>query len=366
MQGKMFCYRIAGVTLRSCYEIPSFAPFVCGAENADVTLEGTEELPEPGTDRFSGPFAHRRISDGWFFHMPGNERRGLFACDDYTVLRLLGMRGNVVSGAAEQFVRIALECALARKGYVTLHSSAIGIDGEAYAFSGPSGIGKSTRADAWMDAFKAERISGDRPLIRVSPPEAYGVPWDGKERCFRNVRFPLKAIFDVRRSDSVYIREMSFSQRRKLLLRQCFLPMWDTETAAAQMLNIKRLAAGARILRVFCGKTEEDAGLLREAFRRGLILKEEPDMKAKPGFVLRNVMDEHILMPTGDNIGAFNGAVLLNSVAALVWEKLQTPVSRDDLLRAVLDRFDVEEAVAAADLDGLLCDMKEKGMIEDD
>ena len=89
-------------------------------------------------------------------------------------------------------------------------------------------------------------------------------------------------------------------------------------------------------------------------------------MKAKPGFVLRNVMDEHILMPTGDNMGAFNGVVLLNKVAALVWEKLQTPVSRDDLLRAVLERFNVEEAVASADLDRLLCDMKEKGIIEED
>lgn len=362
----MFCYRIAGITLQSYYEVPSFAAFVCGADKADVTLEGTEEMPGPGKDRFTGPFAHRRITDGWFFHMPGNERQGLFASGDYTRLRLLGMQGSVVSGAAEQFVRIALECALVRRGYVTLHSSAIVIDGEAYAFTGPSGIGKSTRANAWIDALEAERISGDRPLIRVSPPEVCGVPWDGKEQCFRNVRFPLKAIFDVRRSDSVYIRSMSFPQRRKLLLHQCFLPMWDTETAAAQMANIMRLSAGARILRIFCGKTEEDARMLREAFRKGQILKEEPDMKAKPGFVLRNVMDEHILMPTGDNIGVFSGAVLLNKVAAMVWEKLQTPVSRDDLLRAVLERFDVEEAVASADLDRLLRDMKEKGMIEDD
>ena len=108
-----------------------------------------------------------------------------------------------------------------------------------------------------------------------------------------------------------------------MLLRQCFLPMWDTETAAVQMANISALAAGAEILRIFCGKTDEDARRLREAFRNGRILKGEPDMKAKPGFVLRNVMDEYILMPTGDNVGVFNGAVLFNKVAAVVWEKLQ-------------------------------------------
>ena len=89
-------------------------------------------------------------------------------------------------------------------------------------------------------------------------------------------------------------------------------------------------------------------------------------MKAKPGFVLRNVVDEFILMPTGDNIGKFNGTVLLNEVSAFVWEKLQNPMSREDLLRAVLDEFEVEKAVASADLDALLATLKEYGVIEDE
>ena len=95
-------------------------------------------------------------------------------------------------------------------------------------------------------------------------------------------------------------------------------------------------------------------------------LEEEKDMKANPGFILRNVVDEHILMPTGDNIGKFNGTVLLNEVSAFVWEKLQNPVSKDDLLRAVLDEFEVEKAVASADLDALLATFNEYGIIENE
>ena len=41
-------------------------------------------------------------------------------------------------------------------------------------------------------------------------------------------------------------------------------------------------------------------------------------MKARSGFVLRNVVGEHILMPTGDNMSVFQGAVVFNDVAALV------------------------------------------------
>lgn len=89
-------------------------------------------------------------------------------------------------------------------------------------------------------------------------------------------------------------------------------------------------------------------------------------MKARDGFVLRNVVDEYILMPTGDNIGQFNGTVLLNSVSAFIWEKLQAPVSRDELLQAVLDEFEVDKATASADLDILLKTLRGYGIIEDD
>lgn len=89
-------------------------------------------------------------------------------------------------------------------------------------------------------------------------------------------------------------------------------------------------------------------------------------MKAKPGFVLRNVVDEYILMPTGENIGKFNGTVLLNAVSAFVWEKLQNPMSRDDLLKAILNEFEVDKATASADLDSLLQTLNDYGVIEDD
>ena len=88
-------------------------------------------------------------------------------------------------------------------------------------------------------------------------------------------------------------------------------------------------------------------------------------MKAKSGFVLRNVVDEYILMPTGDNIGQFNGSVLLNEVSAFIWEKLQNPTSKEELLKAILDEFEVDRATASADLDALLETLRGYGVIEE-
>ena len=365
----MYYYRIAGLTLKTVCRLASFGAFECDpsdADEADVILEETDELPPPGKDQYSGTIVHRTVPDGWFIYSNQDETTGLYVNAEYTRLRFLNINGIMIAGNKEWFVRIALECRLARLGYVSLHAAAVEIQGKAYAFTGPSGIGKSTRANAWIEAFDAQLINGDRPLIDIRKPELFGVPWDGKERCYRNVNYPLEAICEVRRSGSVYLREMNFEQRRKLLLRQCFIPMWDTETAAIQMANIVRLAMNAKMIRVFGGPTKEDARALYSALQDRIMQKEEQDMKAKSGFVLRNVVDEYLLMPTGENIGKFNGTVLLNEVSAFVWEKLQNPLSKEDLLKAILDEFEVDRATALSDLDALLKTLRDYGVIEDD
>ena len=365
----MYYYRIADLTMKSDLKLISYKAFACEPARADVTVTATDELPPSGQEQRSGAIIHRKLANGWFFHPLSTDQRGLYISEDYSQLRRLGTESPKIMGIVDEtewYIRIAMECLLARRGYVSLHAAAVEVEEEAFAFSGPSGIGKSTRARAWAEALNAVLINGDRPLIDTREIEIYGVPWDGKEQCFRNVHHPLKAICEVRRSDSVYVREMNFSQRRKLLLQQCFMPMWDTETVFIQMTNISRLAARAEMVRIFSGPSAEDAKALYSALKNQNILKEEKDMKAKKGFILRNVVDEHILMPTGEMIGAFNGTVLLNDVSAFVWEKLQTPISRDDLLKAILDEFEVEKAVAASDLDALLETLKGYNVIEDD
>lgn len=140
--------------------------------------------------------------------------------------------------------------------------------------------------------------------------------------------------------------------------------MWDPETAAAQMKNLFRLADSGRVLRVFGPPSAENARRLQAALEAGLEEKEEQDLKAKPGFVLRRVAEEYMLMPTGENIAAFQGAVLLNSVSAFVLEQLQFPLSREELLCAVLAEFDTDRETAERDLDALIEKLKKMDVLE--
>lgn len=88
-------------------------------------------------------------------------------------------------------------------------------------------------------------------------------------------------------------------------------------------------------------------------------------MKTCEGFILRNLMGEYVLMPVGDNIAKFRGTVLMNELAVFVWEKLRSPVTRDELLQEILNAYEVDLETASEDLDALLAELGQLGVIED-
>lgn len=201
-------------------------------------------------------------------------------------------------------------------------------------------------------------ISGDRPSICLGQGEVrvHGVPWDGKEQLFRDRSVPLRAILYIRRGDSTYIHKLSPTQARNVLCQQCFLPLWDTEAAVGAMTLIGRLCTAVPIYRVTCGPDEKAAVAVRDLifYHPERIKEAEPEMRIKNGFILRDVAGEHIVMPTGKNIRDFDGAIVLNTVAAFAWEKLCAGCSREELLLSILAEFDVDRPRAEADLDILL------------
>ncbi len=262
--------------------------------------------------------------------------------------------------------RMAIESIYFNFMRLSLHSACIDIDGQAVAFTGVSGLGKSTRAAAWVTGNGADFISGDRPSLALKSGEvvAYGVPWDGKEQIFNPVQRPLKAILEVRRSKAVYLRKLDEKQAVRLLVKQVFIPMWDSDAAAFTISNIKKLVKSVPVYRLFCGPDEDDA---KEAYRllfNDIILEATKDMKIKDGFALRTVADEYIVMPTGGNIADFDGAIALNEVSAFLFNLMLNPISKEDLVVALLNEYDVEQEVAQRDVDALVSKFADLGILE--
>ncbi|MBE5771853.1 MAG: PqqD family peptide modification chaperone [Clostridiales bacterium] len=311
----------------------------------------------------------RTENNQWIFRLAdGAIHPCVIANSDYDSIALYTESDSQSDAATRFLLRTAFECRFCHEGIVSLHAACVEKDGQAVAFTGESGLGKSTRARAWVENLGAEWISGDRPAVRLEKEgsTACGVPWDGKEQIFRNVERPLKAILEVRRSESNYIRRLTKDQARQLLMQQTFVPMWDTESAILAMANVRKLIDKTPVYRVFCGPDGDSAREIYDIlFHHPEKIREEKEqMKVKDGFVLRNVVDEYIVMPTGDNIAKFEGAVVLNEVSAFVFEKLQHPMSKEDLLQAILDEFDVDEETAKNDLDALVEKLSDMGLID--
>lgn len=270
--------------------------------------------------------------------------------------------------ALRALMRMAFESVLINNSRLSLHSACVEINGEAVAFTGVSGMGKSTRANAWVEANGAAFISGDRPALEINREgvTAFGVPWDGKEQIFRSVQCHLKAILEVRRSDKDYIRKLTAEQAQRLFVKQVFIPMWDTGTAVTALMNTRKLSESVPVYRVFCGpdsaNAKEICRILFNDFDK--ILEATEDMKIKEGFVLRKVADEYIVMPTGENIARFDGAVVLNEVSAFIFEKLQNPISKEDLLVALCNEYEVDSETAAKDIDALISKFEQMGIVE--
>ena len=116
--------------------------------------------------------------------------------------------------------REVAEC-LSVEGVVLLHGSAIAVDGEAYIFVAPSGVGKSTHTRLWREVFgkRAVMINDDKPLLKCAEDGimVYGSPWNGKHKLGGNLSAPLKAICFLNRGDENRIEAISD--------REAFLPM---------------------------------------------------------------------------------------------------------------------------------------------
>lgn len=360
-------YILPGLQLESDREFPSFAPFrddspcslpLCTlhfhpapAPNAEVLYQVTH--PD---------FEVSALADGWLYVLPGLPEYALRVSADYSTLDAYF---PVFGGSPERMlplIRTALECAHIRQGVLSLHSACVELCRKAVCFTAPSGTGKSTRAASWMSGLGAQLISGDRPSIRVTPTGviASGAPWDGKEQLFSNNNAPLMGICHIRRGEKTQIRKLSARQARQILCQQCFLPMWDTEVAVTAMGLIEKLVRTAPVYRVTCGPDENAAKEVWDILtnRPHLIREEELTLKIKEGFVLRNVSGEYMVMPAGQNIRDFNGAIVLNHVAAFIWDKLVDGCSREELLQDILSSFAVDRDRVETDLDALLCKLR--------
>lgn len=86
-------------------------------------------------------------------------------------------------------------------------------------------------------------------------------------------------------------------------------------------------------------------------------------MKFKKEFMLREIVGETVLIPTGETAAHFNGLISVNELGRFIWDNYENAKDEDDLLQKILDEYEVEKEVAKADLDEFLQTLKDAKII---
>lgn len=120
-----------------------------------------------------------------------------------------------------------------------LHAAILEYDGNAYAFLGRSGTGKSTHTGLWLKHLQGVRIvNGDKPILQKTENGflAYGTPWMGKEGLGTNTVAPLKGLCFLEQAKENTIVRLTPAQAASRIFQQVLLP--EEEDNAARMLEL--------------------------------------------------------------------------------------------------------------------------------
>lgn len=85
--------------------------------------------------------------------------------------------------------------------------------------------------------------------------------------------------------------------------------------------------------------------------------------KIKSGYVSREVAGELLAIPVDPKLASSN-IVILNPVSGLLWEKLQSECTLQQLVKAVTEDFTIDDATAECDIKEFLQMLKESNMLE--
>ena len=77
-------------------------------------------------------------------------------------------------------------------------------------------------------------------------------------------------------------------------------------------------------------------------------------MNIKKELIKREIAGESFLIPVGRTVYDANGLYALTEVGAFLWDLLPEAQNEEELLRAVLETYDVSQTEAAADIAAFL------------
>ncbi len=86
-------------------------------------------------------------------------------------------------------------------------------------------------------------------------------------------------------------------------------------------------------------------------------------MKIRKELLKREIGGEAFLVPLGKTVYDSNGLFVLTELGAFIWDLLPQVETEEEILKKILEEYEVEESVARADLTHFLDKLKAMNLI---
>lgn len=86
-------------------------------------------------------------------------------------------------------------------------------------------------------------------------------------------------------------------------------------------------------------------------------------MKIEKEYILREIADDYIIVPVGKTAMEFNGMITVNETGAFLWKLLTKETTKEELLHAMLEEYEVSAKEAEADIDEFLQLLKDNQIL---
>ena len=201
--------------------------------------------------------------------MVGNTLSGkshvMFASTDFKEIDVFIREEDPFWGdSLNSMIRFAFSQAILSKKGVSIHASAVCVDGDAYLFMGKSGTGKSTHAYLWKQYVKgAKLLNDDNPTIRLTQDGrimVYGTPWSGKTPCYINGSAELKGAVRLQQAAQNRFDELTGVEAFLELLPGC-MAFQAASGLYEKMCDLLEIIANSSVVigRLYCLPQEEAA-----------------------------------------------------------------------------------------------------------
>lgn len=241
-----YLYQIAGISVlcRMPFSIhiqKESAEFIYPAVDDGMTVDETIRfIPVSGletmtSDGYWDIDRYHAASSVYYCTSPGGEAYAQVnfesSCPGSMICRYVRGKESFLDYSRNICDILSLETLLLHYNGFILHSSFIRWQQQGILFSAPSGTGKSTQADLWVEYEGAEIINGDRAGLRLIDGvwQAYGLPYAGSSHIYRNENAPVAAVVVLRQAKENRIRRLRAAEAIRFLYPEVTAHHWDRE-----------------------------------------------------------------------------------------------------------------------------------------